>query len=129
MNRKTLIAGSILGLTAVVLGAFGSHILEAIITKDSMETFWIGIRYQIYHALLLLFVGATDKISRDSKKLIFVVITIGIILFSGSLYGLATKELTGIDFKIVGFITPIGGILLIVSWIIMLLDFLKLKEE
>jgi uncharacterized membrane protein YgdD (TMEM256/DUF423 family) len=129
MNKKLLITGSVLGIISIVLGAFASHGLENLVTKDAIETFQVGVRYQMYHALLLLFVGNSSKISSKSKYWIFILILIGVILFSGSIYGLSTNELTGFDFKSIGFITPIGGILLICSWLIMLLGFLKLKDE
>jgi len=129
MNKKILIAGSIFGLISIALGAFASHGLENVITKDAIETFQVGVRYQMYHALLLLFVGSSLKIKSNYKQWIFILTTIGIILFSGSIYGLSTNELTSFDFKSIGFITPIGGLLLIISWVIMLLSFLKLKDE
>lgn len=129
MNKKLLITGSVLGIISIVLGAFASHGLEKLVAKDAIETFQVGVRYQMYHALLLLFVGNSSKISSKSKYWIFILILIGVILFSGSIYGLSTNELTGFDFKSIGFITPIGGLLLICSWLIMLLGFLKLKDE
>ncbi len=129
MNKKLLIAGSILGLISIILGAFASHGLENLVNNDAIETFQVGVRYQMYHALLLLFVGTAIKIQHKSKKRIFFLTVIGVVFFSGSIYGLATNELTAFDFKTIGFITPIGGLLLILSWLIMLLDFLKLKDE
>jgi uncharacterized membrane protein YgdD (TMEM256/DUF423 family) len=129
MNKKLLIAGSILGLISIVLGAFASHGLEKVITQDAIETFQVGVRYQMYNALLLLFVGNTNKITTKSKSRMFLLTVVGVILFSGSIYGLATNELTGFDFKSIGFLTPIGGLLLIVSWVIMFIDFLKLNDE
>jgi uncharacterized membrane protein YgdD (TMEM256/DUF423 family) len=129
MNKKILIVGSIFGLISIVLGAFASHGLENLITKDAVETFQVGVRYQMYHALLLLFVGSTLNIKPKSKQWIFRLTLVGVVLFSGSIYGLATNILTGFDFKTIGFVTPIGGLLLIVSWAIILLDFLKLKDE
>ena len=129
MNKKLLIGASIFGIISIVLGAFASHGLEKVITQDAIETFQVGVRYQMYHALLLLFVGNTNKITTKSKSRMFLLTVVGIILFSGSIYGLATNELTGFDFKSIGFLTPIGGLLLIVSWGIMFIDFLKLKDE
>lgn len=129
MNKKLLITASILGLISIVLGAFAAHGLEKIITQNALETFQVGVRYQMYHALLLLFVGNSNKITTKSKSWIFLLIVIGVILFSGSIYGLATNELTGFNFKSIGFVTPLGGLLLIVSWVIMFIDFLKLKGE
>lgn len=129
MNKKILIAGAILGLLSIVLGAFASHGLEKVITKDAIETFQVGVRYQMYHALLLLFIGSASSVQLKSKKIIFWLTILGVILFSGSIYGLSTNELTGFNFKSIGFITPIGGLLLILSWVVMLINFLKLKDE
>jgi len=129
MNKKLLITGRGVGIISIGLGAFASHALENLVTKDAIETFQVGVRYQMYHALLLLFVGNSSKISSKSKYWIFILILIGVILFSGSMYGLSTNELTGFDFKSIGFITPIRGLLLICSWLIMLLGLLKLKDE
>ena len=128
MNKKLLITGSILGLISIVLGAFASHGLEKVITEDAINTFQVGVRYQMYHALMLLFVGSTTKIKVKSKQWIFLLVVLGIFLFSGSIYGLATNDLTGFDFKAIGFITPIGGLLLVLCWLVMLVEFLKLKE-
>lgn len=129
MNKKLLITGSVLGLMSIVLGAFASHGLEKLVTLEAIETFQVGVRYQMYHALLLLFVGNSSFIRIKTKKTMLLLVLIGVLLFSGSIYGLATNELTGFDFKNIGFITPIGGFLLILSWLIMLLEFLKLKDE
>jgi len=129
MNKKLLVSGSVLGLLSIALGAFASHGLEKVVTTDAIETFQVGVRYQMYHALFLLFVGGSSILKTKSKKRILVLTVIGVLLFSGSIYGLATNELTGFDFKTIGFITPIGGLLLVLSWLIMLIDFLKLKVE
>jgi uncharacterized membrane protein YgdD (TMEM256/DUF423 family) len=129
MNKKLLVTGSVLGLLSIVLGAFASHGLEKLISEEAIETFQVGVRYQMYHALLLLFVGNSSKISTKSKQWMFILTTFGVVLFSGSIYGLSTNDLSGFDFKTIGFITPIGGLLLICSWIILLLGFLNLKDE
>jgi len=129
MNKKLLVTGSILGLISIILGAFASHGLEKSVTPDDIETFQVGVRYQMYHALLLLFVGITSKIQLKTKSVMLYLIIVGVLLFSGSIYGLATNELSSFNFKTVGFVTPIGGLLLILSWTVMLIDFLKLKGE
>jgi len=129
MNKKILIAGSVLGFLAVVLGAFAAHGLENSITKDAIETFQTGVRYQMYHAIVLLFVGGTMLLSAKTKKWMCYFVVLGVLLFSGSIYGLATNELTSFDFKTIGFVTPIGGLLLIISWVLMLIDFIKIKSE
>ncbi|MFC7445178.1 MULTISPECIES: DUF423 domain-containing protein [Mesoflavibacter] len=129
MNKRILILAAILGLTSVIIGAFGAHGLKQVLNADQLQTFEVGVRYQMYHALFLLFIGLTDKITLKAKSAIFYLILVGVIFFSGSIYGLATNDLTGFDFKKIAFITPIGGSLLIASWIIILLNFFKLKEN
>lgn len=129
MNKRILILAAILGLTSVIIGAFGAHGLKQVLNADQLQTFEVGVRYQMYHALFLLFIGLTDKITLKAKSAIFYLILVGVIFFSGSIYGLATNDLTGFDLKKIAFITPIGGSLLIASWIIILLNFFKLKEN
>lgn len=127
MNKKLLITASILGLLSVVLGAFGAHGLKTSISVESLQTFETGVRYQMYHALLLLFIGSSSAITQKTKQLIFYFILIGVIFFSGSIYGLATNQLTSFDFKTIAFITPIGGLFLIIGWIFLFINFAKSK--
>jgi len=129
MRKKILITGAILGALAVILGAFGTHGLKKVLTADQLTSFETGVRYQMYHALLLLFVGISVFIPAKMQRLIYVFVLWGIILFSGSIYMLATKDVTNIDISTVGFITPIGGTLLIIGWILLILNFFKLKTE
>ncbi len=105
-------------MLSVVFGAFGAHGLKSLISEGSLQTFETGVRYQMYHALVLLFVGIASFISAKNKKIIYYLILVGILFFSGSIYGLATNELTNFDFKAIALITPIGGLLLILSWVV-----------
>jgi len=125
MNKKLLITGSILGLISIILGAFGAHGLKALVSAENIQTFETGVRYQIYHALLLLFVGSSNLIQPKNKTLIFYLTVIGIVSFSGSIYGLATNSLTTFDFTTIALITPVGGLLLILAWVVLLINFLK----
>lgn len=129
MDKKLLITGSVLGLLAVILGAFAAHGLEKIVDTKAIETFKTGVRYQMYHALLLLVLAGLTKLTLKTKKVILYLVIFGVILFSGSIYGLSTNILTGFDFKQIGFVTPLGGLLLIMAWSLMLLKFIKLKED
>jgi uncharacterized membrane protein YgdD (TMEM256/DUF423 family) len=81
----------------------------------------------MYHALMLLFVGLAP-IRHVFQKWIFKLAVIGIILFSGSIYLLSTKQLTGIDVNYIGIVTPIGGLLLIISWLLLMFAFLSKKS-
>lgn len=129
MNKPILILASILGFLAIILGAFGAHGLKELISAESIQTFETGVKYQMYHALLLLFVGSTAYISEKSKKLIFYFVLIGWLLFSGSIYGLATNLLTNFDFRTIAFLTPIGGLCLIISWAFLFVNFIKMKSN
>lgn len=129
MNKNILIAASLLGMTSAIFGAFGAHGLKELIPVESLQTFETGVRYQMYHAILLLFVGSSSLINKKNKKLIYYFVLLGIVFFSGSIYGLATNELTTFNFKSIGFITPIGGLLLILAWATLVINFIKMKLE
>ena len=127
MNSKLNVIGAVFGITAIVLGAFGAHALKNFLNIQQLATFETGVKYQMYHALFLLLIANNQNISEKTKKYIFSLIVIGTIFFSGSLYLLATNPLTNFDFKKFGFITPIGGLLLISSWGLFFASFLKKK--
>jgi uncharacterized membrane protein YgdD (TMEM256/DUF423 family) len=125
IQRKFLVLGSFFGLTAVVLGAFGAHALKEMLNDEAIASFETGVKYQMYHALLLLFLGVETKINLKTKKLLLYFIGMGIVLFSFSIYLLATNAFTAFNFKQIALITPVGGTLLIIAWILMLIHFLK----
>lgn len=128
MNKIILVTASVFGLFAIILGAFASHGLNELITTEALQTFETGVRYQMYHAIVLLFIGTTSYFNYRTKQLLYYLIVIGVLFFSGSIYGLATNELSSFDFKKLGFITPLGGLLLMGSWVILLINFLKSKN-
>jgi len=117
-----------LGMTAIVLGAFGAHALKKVLNLEQLSTFETGVKYQMYHALFLLFVGLSSSIAEKTKKIIYYCIVTGVIFFSGSIYLLATDHLNTFNFKSIGFITPIGGLLLIIGWFWLFIDFYKKKR-
>jgi len=119
MNRTILLTGIIFGLLAIILGAFGAHGLEKLVDADAVSTFETGVRYQMYHGLFLLFLGMWDGLGESVKKRIYLTILLGVILFSFSIYLLALNSLTEFDFKIIGFLTPIGGVFLILGWFLL----------
>ena len=129
MNKKLLIAGSVLGILGIILGAFGAHGLEKLVDADAIKSFETGVRYQIYHAFLLLILGGSSFVGLKRKKIILYLVLIGLIFFSGSIYGLATNELSSFDFKTIALLTPIGGLSLIIAWVVMLIDILKTKVD
>lgn len=128
MDKKVISTGAILGAIAIILGAFGAHALKKILDADQLATFETGVKYQIYHALFLIFVGTSQLVSQKAKKGILYLVAIGVLFFSGSIYLLATNGHLGIDFRPIGFITPIGGLLLIVAWIYLFADIFNKKS-
>lgn len=118
MGRKIIFLAGILGALGVVLGALGAHALKAVLTDNQLTTFEVGVRYQIYHAIFLLFVGSTSYLTDKTKKTVAFLIAIGVLFFSGSIYLLSTNDLTSVDFKFLGPITPIGGLFLISGWLL-----------
>ena len=129
MERKITSIAAIIGMIAIVLGAFGAHALKKVLSLEQLNTFETGVKYQMYHALFLLFIGMTSIISDKAKKNILNLVVIGILFFSGSIYLLATNDLTRFDFKVFGFITPIGGLLLIVAWVYVFVASFKNKKS
>ncbi|MFD1062935.1 DUF423 domain-containing protein [Winogradskyella litorisediminis] len=129
MNKKLLIAGTILGILGIILGAFAAHGLEKVVNENSIKSFETGVRYQMYHAFLLLIVANFSFMTNKVKSRLLVLVLVGVLFFSFSIYGLATNALTSFDFKNIAFITPIGGLILILAWALMLMSFLKTKFD
>ncbi len=123
IEKTSLSAGLFFGATGVILGAVGSHALEGY-PAESLKFFQIGTKYQMYHGLFLLILGLLQ--SRYPGKLmnlsIFSTIA-GTVLFSGSLYLLTLANIK------IGMITPIGGMLLISAWILLLIQILFTKTQ
>ena len=129
MNRKFLITGAIFGLLAVIIGAFGAHGLKPLLDEAARISFETGAKYQMYHALLFLLIGSFKMPSFRFQKPIFFLLLFGVICFSGSIYLLATNNLTTIDFTAIALVTPLGGTLLIAAWIFLLVEFIKIKSK
>lgn len=128
MDKKIISIGAFFGMVAIILGAFGAHALKKVLTLEELSTFETGVRYQMYHAFFLLFIGITNSISQKTKKIILYLVVFGVLFFSGSIYLLATNTLTSFDFKIIGFATPLGGLLLIFAWGALLLNYFNKKS-
>ncbi len=128
MQKIFLISGALLGGLAVILGAFGAHALKAKLSPESLQIFETGVRYQVYHALALLLVALlSDKMNASSMNFSGYFFIAGVILFSGSIYLLATREILGIDSwkSFLGPITPLGGLCFVVGWILLLIAAIK----
>ncbi|MAM01656.1 MAG: hypothetical protein CMC11_05475 [Flavobacteriaceae bacterium] len=117
----TEIIGTVFCLLSVILGAFGSHYLKNKMTQTEIQSFEIGVKYLIYHGLSLLIIS---QLYLDITIWISVLITVGTILFSFSIFFLSTQTLFNKNLKILGPITPLGGLLIIIGWFLLLLEFL-----
>ena len=125
MDKKIIKTAAILGFIAIAFGAFGAHSLKKMVGVLELNTFETGVRYQMYHALFLLFIGTTNKISESVKKVIYLTTLSGILLFSGSLYLLALNNFLPFNFKPFGFVTPIGGLLFLTAWFWLFVNFYR----
>ena len=129
MNKKLLAAGAILGITGIILGAFAAHGLEKLVDTNAIRSFETGVRYQMYHAFFMIILGATNFVSQKVKKQLLILVLLGVLLFSFSIYGLGTNTLSSFDFKLIAFVTPIGGLLLILAWVLLLVHILKTRID
>lgn len=113
MVKFALLSGSIVGLLAVILGAFGAHALKARLTESALSAYQTGVSYQMYHALALILTGVLMLHYRELAALDWAarLFLAGIILFSGSLY-----LLTLTDMRWLGPVTPLGGLCFIAGW-------------
>ena len=110
--------------TGRVLGALGAHLLKKILLEQQLLSFETGVRYQIYGGFSVLVFSIIEIITKKSLKFIVLTNLIGVCIFSFSIYFLALKDVLGLPLiitKILGPITPIGGLLQIISWVIFIL--------
>lgn len=127
MIPKQLITIGLFGAISVALGALGAHALKnqipsGLITPDQLNGFDTAVKYQMYHSLaMLLMVILNKELNNKFLNLAYHLFFWGIILFSGSLYFLCTRNLMGADWlKFLGPITPIGGILFVAGWLMLI---------
>ncbi|HEY5733210.1 MAG TPA: DUF423 domain-containing protein [Gammaproteobacteria bacterium] len=115
-TKILLVSGALFAALAVMLGAFGAHGLKKSLSSEMMEVFQTAVDYHFIHALGILLTGLFMLHIPESKPLLWAGISFiaGIILFSGSLYGLSLSEI-----RKLGMITPIGGLAFIVGWLLM----------
>lgn len=129
MYKPALLSGSIMAMLAVIFGAFGAHYLKTIFSPESLLSFETGVRYQFYHAMALLFLGLYAVVNKAaSLKPIFLLFLIGVILFSGSIYALCFLKTAGIiGVSGVGILTPLGGVCMILGWLMLSVSIVKIK--
>ncbi|WP_296637651.1 DUF423 domain-containing protein [Polaribacter sp.] len=126
MSVNALLFGSFFGFLAIILGAFGAHLLKKKLSQDQLQSFETGVKYQMYHAIVLLLLGfnLNDTLSIDNY--IVNAFIVGIALFSFSIYGLVLSSYKERKLKFLGPITPLGGLFLAAGWLLLLYKFILL---
>ncbi len=123
MNEFTLTFGALFGTTAVILGAFGAHLLKKKLTTEQLQSFETGVKYQMYHAIVLLILGFHLNLTTTLDAYCIYAFIIGTILFSFSIYGLVISSANNKKMKFLGPITPLGGLFLIIGWVLLIYKF------
>ena len=131
MRKDILIKASVLGILAIVLGAFGAHALKSVLPAEKLISYETGVRYQMYQALALIGIYVISQ-KEDVKqfKIAALLMFYGVVLFSGSIYILSFKDILHIEsLKFLGPVTPIGGFIMILGWVYLLIGALKIKKD
>ena len=132
MEKRSLILGSLSLFFAVAFGAFGAHGLKSQVGPEAVAQWKTGVEYQFYHGLgLLLLAALGGRLPLKKLRLISTFFLGGIVLFSGSIYLLATREVFGTQglTPILGPITPMGGLLFMAGWGVLFITALRTADE
>ncbi len=119
MDKRALLLGSLVLFLAVAFGAFGVHGLKTYVEPEALAQWKTAVEYQFYHGLgLLLLAGLASSLPVASMRLVRLSFTFGILLFCGSIYLLATRDVTGLQglAPVLGPLTPLGGLCFMVGW-------------
>lgn len=128
MERKWVITGLILIIIAIILGAFGAHGLKSITNDETiLQSFDTATKYQFFQGLGFLVIPFINVRFQIQSKTIFLLMLLGTIFFSGSIYGLTVAKLNGLESlkKAFGPVTPIGGLLMILAWFLLLIRVIR----
>lgn len=128
-NKTFLALGGLYGFLAVLIGAFGAHSLNKLVTPDMLQVYETGVRYQFYHVFALLALGILG--SRCPAKLASLaggLFSFGIVFFSGSLYVITAINAANMSVPLlVGLMTPLGGLLFLCGWGTFIVAILKME--
>ena len=127
MNKRITATGAIFAVVGIILGALGAHALKEELRASQLMSFETGVRYMIYHGLAILILGlSADKISQIAWA--YRLMVAGTLIFSCSIFLLAMQDLMGVRLKFLGPVTPIGGVLMISGWLVLLKNLLLPKK-
>lgn len=119
------VIGSLYGMLAILFGAFGAHALKKTLTDEQLKSFETGVKYQMYHAILLIVLSFNLNLETSLEKYMVYCFLLGTFLFSFSIYGLVLGASKGLKVRFLGPVTPIGGLLLVIGWALLLYSFIK----
>lgn len=117
MSKKVILTGATFIVLAIIIGAFGAHEMKDVLTDAQSKSFETGVRYQTYHGIALLVLGFNASKIKSIDTILYLIIA-GVVIFSGSIYLLATKDVIGLSISFLGPMTPLGGFLMISAWIV-----------
>ena len=124
MNEIELVFAAFYGATGIIFGAFAAHFLKKKLTTEQLQSIETGVKYQMYHAIVLLVLGLQLEFDSTLKSCIFLLLIIGTFLFSFSIYGLVLSSARNKKIRFLGPMTPLGGLLLVLSWGLLMYLFL-----
>lgn len=127
MKEFIMITGGTLGALAVIFGAFGAHALKRQLNAEQLKSFETGVKYQMYHALILIISGLTFPFLDTLQQVMVWCFILGIVLFSFSIYGLVLSDARGAKIRILGPVTPLGGLLLVFGWVLFVVNITKMS--
>lgn len=127
MKNLVLTIASLYGMMAVILGAFGAHAFKKILPAEKLTSFEVGVRYQMYHAIVLLAVGMYFQFNNGLERSAAWCLIAGTFVFSVSIYLLSFAEHWNVNLKFLGPITPLGGLFMIIGWGLLAWIFMKGK--
>ncbi|MGI9532630.1 DUF423 domain-containing protein [Lutimonas sp.] len=118
------VCAAIFGFFGIIFGAFGAHRLKRILPAEVLHSFETGVKYQLMHAVVLLFLGFHFDFISFTERMIASSFIIGVVLFSGSIYALCYGKAKKLNMRFLGPITPVGGLLLMTGWGLLLYYFI-----
>lgn len=127
MKQLVLIVGATYGMLSVILGAFGAHAFKSILSADKLTSFETGVRYQMYHAIVLLAIGLALSFASPIERWAGICLMLGVFLFSFSIYFLSFAEYWNVNLRFLGPVTPLGGLFMIAGWLLLIVFFVKTR--
>lgn len=117
--------GALFGFLAIVFGAFGAHALKNKLTEEQLHSFETGVKYQMYHAIVLLVISFNLNFNSSLETILLTCFIVGTLLFSFSIYGLVLSSVSGNKMRFLGPVTPLGGLLLAIGWLLLMFNFFQ----